>query len=54
MSGGVEAVMDASKPGATARDTGTIGDAAARKAGWFDSEQGISLWPIYGHGTGTF
>lgn len=50
----VEAVMQATKPGATAGEVGLIGDAAARQAGWFDNEQGIGLWPVYGHGTGSF
>lgn len=50
----VEAVRDMTKPGITPRELGKFGDKLARKVGFFDCEQGLAMWPIYGHGTGTF
>jgi Xaa-Pro aminopeptidase len=50
----VEELRGMYRPGLTARDIGKAGDKLAQKVGFFDSEQGLGQWPIYGHGTGTF
>lgn len=50
----VEEMRAMCKPGITARDLGREGDKLARQVGCFDCPQGLSQWPIYGHGTGTF
>jgi len=50
----VEALRRLSKPGVTARELGQHGDRLARQVGFFDCEQGLSQWPVYGHGTGQF
>jgi Xaa-Pro dipeptidase len=50
----VEEVMAVIKPGVTTVEAGQVGDAASSDAGYLSHKQSASLWPIYGHGVGTF
>jgi Xaa-Pro aminopeptidase len=50
----VEEVMAAIRPGVTNVQAGQAGDAAAADVGYLEHQQAGSLWPIYGHGIGTF
>jgi Xaa-Pro aminopeptidase len=50
----VEEVMAVIKPGVTTVQAGQAGDAIAADVGYLEHRQAASLWPIYGHGVGTF
>ena len=50
----VTTLLEAVKPGATPREVSVIGEAAARRVGYFDHPQAASLWGIFGHGLGTY
>ena len=50
----VTTVMDAVRPGVTPREVSIIGEAAARRVGYFDHPQPSSLWGSFGHGLGSF
>jgi Xaa-Pro dipeptidase len=49
----VDAVIDATRVGVTAREVGLVVDAVADSIGYHDTDAG-SLWGLYGHGLGYF
>lgn len=50
----VTAMLEAVRPGVTPRQIGVIGEAQARRVGYYDYPQTAALWELFGHGLGSF
>ncbi|MGO8827933.1 MAG: M24 family metallopeptidase [Steroidobacteraceae bacterium] len=50
----VTTIMAAIRPGVTPRQASIVGEAAARRVGYFDHPQAASIWGIFGHGLGSY
>lgn len=50
----VDAMLAMIRPGVTPRQIGAVGDRASVELGIDPAAEGASIWPLYGHGLGTF